>query len=245
MRNEYLEPLWEAFDTYADYPAVVDRDAKRSTTYRELGELVCRVVAWLGGKNAPEHSFVPVILPSSVEYIAAEIGSWMAGHTAVPMGPSFPAERIAYICEHCESPLVIDEAAWNEIAATEPIRFADGTPDYPPEEVPALLIYTSGSTGNPKGILHTFGGLGRAAHGEVAVDGRAEGQRGDLDTAHVAEADSVADNLDYMFAILATSDLEGRFETPKVRDGQHVKFTYIQDFQHMRFIEQAGVWDDM
>lgn len=84
-----------------------------------------------------------------------------------------------------------------------------------------------------------------ASAAQMNRTGRAEGQRGDLDTAHVAEADSVADNLDYIFAILATSDLEGRFETPKVRDGQHVKFTYIQDFQHMRFIEQAGVWDDM
>lgn len=159
MRNEYLEPLWEAFDTYAEYPAVVDRSATRSTTYRELGELVCRVVAWIDAKGLPEHSFIPVILPSSVEYLAAEIGSWIAGHTAVPMGPSFPAERIAYICEHCESPLVIDEAAWNEIAATDPVRFESGVPDYPAEEIPALLIYTSGSTGNPKGILHTFGGL--------------------------------------------------------------------------------------
>lgn len=159
MRNEYLEPLWEAFSTYAEYPAVVDEDGRRQTTYRELGELACRVAAWLDAQRIPEHSFVPVILPASAEYVAAEVGAWIAGHTAVPMGPAFPAERIAYIREHCDAPLAIDENAWAEIAATEPARFEGGAPDYPSEDIPALLIYTSGSTGNPKGILHTFGGL--------------------------------------------------------------------------------------
>ncbi|MBQ9002514.1 MAG: AMP-binding protein, partial [Eggerthellaceae bacterium] len=159
MHNEYLEPLWEAFETYAEYPAVVDRGAARATSYREFGQLVCRVVAWLDARGVLDHSFIPIILPSSAEYLAAEIGAWMAGHTAVPMGPAFPPERIAYICEHCEAPLVIDEEAWEEIAATEPAQFAGGVPDYPEEELPALLIYTSGSTGNPKGILHSFKGL--------------------------------------------------------------------------------------
>ena len=129
MRNEYLEPLWKAFGTYADYPAVVDRDGTRSTTYRELGELVCRVIGWIEAQNVPEHSFLPVILPSFMTTILSASRTGMAGHTAVPMGPAFPAERIAYIREHCEAPLVIDEAAWNDIAATEPVRFADGAPE--------------------------------------------------------------------------------------------------------------------
>ena len=75
--------------------------------------------------------------------------------------------------------------------------------------------------------------------------GRSEGMRGEIDTSHVAEADAVVDNLDLLFSIISTSDLEGRFETPKVRDGQHVKFTYVKDFVHMQFIEQANGWDDL
>ena len=120
MRNEYLEPLWEAFETYADYPAIVDRGAARSTAYRELREHVCRVVAWLDAQDVPDASFVPIILPQSMEYLAVEIGIWMAGHTAVPMGTAFPEDRVAYIREHCEAPFVIDGAAWGEIAAMAP-----------------------------------------------------------------------------------------------------------------------------
>ena len=43
MKNEYLEPLWDAFSTYAEYPAIVDRGGTRSTSYAELKEQVCRV----------------------------------------------------------------------------------------------------------------------------------------------------------------------------------------------------------
>ena len=159
MQNEYLEPLWKAFDEYADYPAVVDEDGSRSTSYAQLKEAVCRTVAWLREKEITPGSFVPIVMPTGMEYYAAEIGLWMAGHSAVPMGTAFPPERVTYIREHCDSPLIIDEEAWTEILQTDPVQFENDTPDYPSEELPALLIYTSGSTGNPKGILHTFGGL--------------------------------------------------------------------------------------
>ena len=159
MKNGYLEPLWEAFQTYADYPAIVDRGGERSTSYGELREQVCRVVAWFDAQDIAPASFIPIILPQSMEYLAVEIGTWMAGYTAVPMGTAFPPDRIAYIREHCEAPFVVDEAAWAEIAKTDPADFGQDSPDYPPEEQPALLIYTSGSTGTPKGILHTFEGL--------------------------------------------------------------------------------------
>ena len=159
MKNEYLEPLWEAFDTYAEYPAIVDKGGTRATSYAELKDKVCRVAAWLDAQGVKSPAFIPIVMPQSMEYLAVEIGIWMSGNTAVPMGAAFPPDRVAYIREHCDAPLVVDEAAWAAIAASEPKQFAGGTPDYPDEEVPALLIYTSGSTGNPKGILHTFGGL--------------------------------------------------------------------------------------
>ena len=159
MQNEYLQPLWDAFGEFADYPAIVDRGATRTTSYREFREIVCRVVAWICDKELAGPSFIPIVLPQSMEYVAAETGIWMAGHSSVPMGPAFPPERIAYIRDHCDAPFVIDEDAWAEIAATEPASFADGQPDLPDPELPALLIYTSGSTGAPKGILHTFADL--------------------------------------------------------------------------------------
>ncbi|MDO4536799.1 MAG: amino acid adenylation domain-containing protein [Coriobacteriales bacterium] len=155
MDNEYLQPLWDAFASYADYPAIIDAGGTRTTSYREYATLVKRVITWLRGRDIPEHSFIPILMPQSLEYVVAEIGIWMAGHTAVPMGMAFPEDRIAYIREHCEAPLIFDGAAWHDAMEAAP---AD-EPSFPPPKTPAVLIYTSGSTGTPKGIVHTFEGL--------------------------------------------------------------------------------------
>lgn len=168
MQNEYLAPLWEALDTFAAYPAIVDQNGIRVTTYAELKEYACRVIAWLKAQNLPEHAFVPVLLESSMEYIACEIGLWMSGHAAVPMGPSYPEERVSYICGHCEAPFVLDAQVLQQIHDM-PAAELSGMPDYPPEDIPALLVYTSGSTGMPKGILHTFGGLAQKHTSKVGL----------------------------------------------------------------------------
>ena len=159
--NEYLEPLWSAFERFAELPAVVDKNG-RVTTYQELGQLTRRIAGGLVERQLPEHSFIPVMLPTSMEYIAAEMGVWMAGHAIVPMGDTFPEGRVEYIREHCEAPLIINEQLFNELAQSEEI--SPLTPHPSPLEDNALLIYTSGSTGEPKGILHTFDSLYYHAH---------------------------------------------------------------------------------
>ena len=150
--NEYLQPFWDAFERFADLPAVVDSDGK-VTTYRQLGELTRRIAGGLAGLDLPPRSFIPILLPTSMEYIAAELGVWMAGHAIVPMGTTFPEGRIEYIKEHCDAPLVIDGKMLEEFAGAEPL---DDAPERVDLGENALIIYTSGSTGEPKGILHTF-----------------------------------------------------------------------------------------
>ena len=55
--NEYLEPLWQAFERFADLPAVVDKDG-RVTIYRALGELTRRIAGGLVQRQLPEHNGV-------------------------------------------------------------------------------------------------------------------------------------------------------------------------------------------
>ena len=103
--------------------------------------------------NLPPHSFLPILLPASMEYLAVEMGVWMAGHAIVPMGMTFPPERVEHIKKHCEGPLVIDSEMVSRLAASPDAFGAHEPLDM---ESNALLIYTSGSTGEPKGILHDF-----------------------------------------------------------------------------------------
>ena len=158
--NEYLQPLWDAFERFADLPAVVDNSG-RVTTYRQLGELTRRIAGGLASLDLPENSFIPILLPTSMEYIAAEMGVWMAGHAVVPMGTTFPEGRIEYIKEHCEAPLVIDAERLKALAEADELR--DEVTRFEPEQK-AMLIYTSGSTGEPKGILHCFDSLRAHVH---------------------------------------------------------------------------------
>ena len=150
---KFILRLLDSFKANEDKVAVVDQNGQRQTTYKELFTNACRVVSYLQQKNYPPHSFIGICLPSSMEYVAAEIGIWLAGHAIVPMGDKYPKDRIDYIMHHCESPLLINEDIIQAMMKTEPAE------NYilPNEEDINALFYTSGSTGVPKAVMTTFG----------------------------------------------------------------------------------------
>ena len=114
--------------------------------------MACRVVGYLQQKNYPPHSFIGISLPTSMEYVAAEIGIWLAGHAIVPMGDKYPKDRIDYIMGHCEASLLINFETFKTIVKENPIEITS----LPDEDDILALYYTSGSTGNPKGVIHTY-----------------------------------------------------------------------------------------
>ena len=154
---KFILRLLDSFKTNEDKMAVVDQNGQRQTTYKDLFTMACRVAGYLQQKNYPPHSFIGISLPTSMEYVAAEIGIWLAGHAIVPMGDKYPKDRIDYIMHHCESPLLINDEVIQEMMKAEP------TEHYvlPEEEDINALFYTSGSTGTPKGVLHNFRSLSR------------------------------------------------------------------------------------
>ena len=154
---KFILRLLDSFKTNEDKIAVVDQNGQRQTTYKELFKMACRVAGYLQKEKYSPHSFIGICLPTSREYLAAEIGIWLAGHAIVPMGDKFPKDRINYIMHHCESPLLINDEVIQAMMKTEP------TENYiiPDEEDINALFYTSGSTGFPKGVLHNFRSLRR------------------------------------------------------------------------------------
>jgi len=84
-----------------------------------------------------------------------------SGATYVPIDPSLPPERVAFVCEDSEVKLLIgerrvdagcseltlsaDRAGWPEATFTPPLMAAGG-------DDLAYIIYTSGTTGRPKGV---------------------------------------------------------------------------------------------
>jgi amino acid adenylation domain-containing protein len=91
-----------------------------------------------------------------------------AGAAYVPLDPSYPAERLAYMLEDSAVPILLTHshlAARLPTTAAEVMRLdGDGAESPSAESVPpqsvdpdglAYMIYTSGSTGRPKGALNT------------------------------------------------------------------------------------------
>jgi len=109
---------------------------------------------------------VAIILSRSADMLATMVGIMKAGAAYLPLDPSFPAERIAYILEQSKTPYVIAEERYlsytTSLKNSKTISFEKLLADldnYPDSETApprpdslAYIIYTSGSTGNPKGV---------------------------------------------------------------------------------------------
>ena len=143
--------LRQVFEQHRDKTLITENFSGRSVTGAQLLELSGKIAAALILKGAVRGSFVPIVLPRCIDYIAAEIGALRAGCGYAPILPEYPQERVEYIKKDCQSPAVIDEAFISFAKTLEPLT---GDVETGEDDV-SLLIYTSGSTGNPKGVVHT------------------------------------------------------------------------------------------
>ncbi|MCQ2168660.1 MAG: AMP-binding protein [Bacteroidales bacterium] len=136
-----------------EYIQFVEGD--RNTTRRQFLEKAGKVAACIRQSGLPHSSFIPIVLPNGSDYLAAETGIWMSGNASVHLGMTFPKERIDYIVNECEAPLIIDEQYMEKAEGFEP----DYTLSERAPEQDCAMFYTSGSTGNPKGVLHSDRGF--------------------------------------------------------------------------------------
>lgn len=138
-----------------DRPAIVDRSTDTFFTYRQLDLWARRIATKLVRMGVGRNDYVIIELPRTKEYIAAMIGTWIAGAAFVPLSPTFPEERLEYIRNDCGVRSIINEDFLRDIEMEEP---AEGMPEPAPSD-PSLLVYTSGSTGRPKGVLHSHASI--------------------------------------------------------------------------------------
>lgn len=139
MKSSFFARLLKTASANAVKVAFVDQEGTRGTTYGEMMELAWRVAAYIRQQDVPDNSFIAVRMPSCMEYMAAEIGIWMSGCAAVPMGMNYPQKRIDYILKHSESPLLL---------TLETVRELKNTPNpgmYPPPGNPAHRNPNSGA----------------------------------------------------------------------------------------------------
>ena len=130
-------------------------------TYAELDVRANRLAHHLRGLGVGPDVTVGVSMARSVDLAVALLAVLKAGGACVPLDPTYPPERLAFMAEDAGVVTVLTSATCSEAEATPPRRVTG------PEHL-AYVIYTSGSTGRPKGVMLTHRGL--VNHHRAVVD---------------------------------------------------------------------------
>lgn len=127
--------------------------------YREFDTMTARFAAALDRRGVRGESVVAISLPRTPEAVAMLVAVARAGAAYLPVDPTYPTDRIAFMLADANPDLVVDAAVLADIV-TETTDDPSTLPvvDTHPEAA-AYLVYTSGSTGVPKGVVGTAGAL--------------------------------------------------------------------------------------
>ncbi|MGK3989851.1 amino acid adenylation domain-containing protein [Sorangium sp. So ce136] len=153
--------------------AVAARFEGQGLTYRALDARANQLAAHLARLGVGQGALVAVFLDRSLDLLVALLAILKAGAVYMPMDPSFPRDRLAFMLEDSGARVVLTEArlagdlppgAARVVVLDRERAEIEGAPAERPRGVPsdgrAYVLYTSGSTGKPKGVQITHGALG-------------------------------------------------------------------------------------
>ncbi|HEU4433459.1 MAG TPA: amino acid adenylation domain-containing protein, partial [Pyrinomonadaceae bacterium] len=180
-----------------DAPAVVCGDEQ--ITYRELNERSNRLARYLLKRGVGPEKMVGVLLERSTEMVVALLAILKSGAAYVPLDPSYPQERLAFMLHDCEAGVLITNDALKEkfvdlgihvVSLDKEASLFDGESGGArarqnlqvnvERDNLAYLIYTSGSTGEPKGVEIQHGGLNNLVRWHQRAYGITSGDRATL-----------------------------------------------------------------
>jgi amino acid adenylation domain-containing protein len=140
-------------------------------SYGELDRRANRLAGHLRSLGVGPDVLVGLCLPRSLDLVVGALGILKAGGAYVPLDPAYPADRLAFMLEDAQAPVLISSAGpaqrlpagRRELVELDTLQLAGWPAEPPPVEIApghlAYLIYTSGSTGIPKGVEITHGSL--------------------------------------------------------------------------------------
>lgn len=140
-------------------------------TYRRLNERANRLAHHLRGLGVGPGVLVGVCLRRSAEMIIGVLGILKAGGAYVPLDPNYPADRLAFLLEDTQAPVILTQQPLRDrvpqtaaqvvcLDAIDDVlarQSGDNPADPGDPERLAYVIYTSGSTGKPKGVVLRHG----------------------------------------------------------------------------------------
>jgi natural product biosynthesis luciferase-like monooxygenase protein len=136
-----------------------------SLSYGELNAAANRLARHLQSLGVKRGDLVGVQVPRSLEMVVTLQAVHKTGAAYVPLDPTYPEDRLAYMAEDAKLHVVVTRS---DVAAKLPVqnrveldrlgadlaRLPDGNLDVAGDAADlAYVIYTSGSTGKPKGVM--------------------------------------------------------------------------------------------
>ncbi|MEG4235607.1 amino acid adenylation domain-containing protein [Microcoleus sp. Pol11C3] len=152
-------------------------------TYLELNAKANQLALYLRSLGVGPEVLVGICVERSLDAIVGILGILKAGGAYVPIDPAYPVERIAYMLDDSQLPVLLTQkqlvaslpehqarvvcldADWEKISAESELPPQS---DVTPENL-AYVIYTSGSTGKPKGVLIAHQGLRNLAQAQIKL----------------------------------------------------------------------------
>ena len=165
------KPVHELFEEQAaampEAVAVLADD--QQLTYGQLNERANRLAHRLVRLGVARGDLIGLCMERSVEVVIGLLGILKAGAAYVPLDPTYPDERLAFMLRDTAAPLLLAHgptaARLGSLSRQTRILYLDldaTAITTEPAEDPAVgataddlayVIYTSGSTGSPKGVL--------------------------------------------------------------------------------------------
>ena len=153
--------------------ALVAVEGDRSLTYQELDERANRLAQHLRSLGVGPEVVVGLCMKRSFAMMVGALGILKAGGAYLPVDPSYPAARLAFIVGDAKVPVIVtgqriaDEipngsyhvVGLDNEGRGENFSTAGSVGPEPTAENLAYVIYTSGSTGQPKGVEIQHGSL--------------------------------------------------------------------------------------
>ena len=160
-------------------------------SWAQILDQALRMAAHLQSLNFEPGARIAILSKNCAHFMIAELAIWLSNGTTVAIFPTETAETVRYVLEHSGASLLfvgkLDTWTQQQSAVrlglpciSFPLAPKTAFPSWddivqrtkpslnPAQRIGsdlAMIIYTSGSTGQPKGVMHCFEAITRAAEG--------------------------------------------------------------------------------
>ncbi|MBR8839675.1 MAG: amino acid adenylation domain-containing protein [Stigonema ocellatum SAG 48.90 = DSM 106950] len=167
--------IHELFENIADQnpDAIALVIGEQQLSYKELNIRSSQLAHYLQKLGVGAEVLVGLCVERSFEMVIGMLGILKAGGAYLPLDPTYPPERLNFMLEDAQVPVLLTQQRWIEALVRQNSQvisldqdweiIAQEIEDNPTSNVTAnhlvYVIYTSGSTGKPKGVKIEHRGL--------------------------------------------------------------------------------------